>query len=247
MKRLFLTKTVKIVGFLLTLLILAITGIYASPLIGQHNAILLFVATTGVGIVTNNSPTFTPNFIYFVAATVPSGLRITPQGDSLTVDLDGPGLTAFASIRQFSSGPANSYMIPIADGKMPAQGIDIVFTNSAAQTPSVYGISQGKGANHFMSIRQTILANSGTYIDKFSFLSLPSLGATDYISVVWKDGLSENFGRDELAGMLPLTQNSASNYSIDNMAQQIQSVTVYAAAQQIAYILRVRPSLKPAI
>lgn len=247
MKRLKFTRSVKIL-FAVCLLLLNAILIFAIPEKPDlHTGILLFVATTGVGVVTNYSPTFTPQYIYFVAATAPTGLRVTPQGDSLTVDLDAAGLAAFATIRLFSTGPANSYMIPISDGKMPAQGLDIIFTNSAAQTPSVYGISQGKGANHYMSIKQTILPNSGTYIDKFSFLSLPSLGATDYVSITWKDGLTENFNRDELAAMLPLTQNGASNYSLDNIAQQIQSVTVYCAAQQTAYLLRVRPSLKPAV
>jgi len=239
-------KSAKIILGLVLLFATAILSTVLSAHTGNViHGVLLFTATTGAGVQTLNSPNFTPKFIYFIAATTPTGLRVTPQGDSLTIDLDATGLTAFQNIRLIGGVVTNSYMIPIADGKMPQQGCDIVFTNSAAQTPNVYGISNGKGANHFMSIRQQVLANSGTTFDKFAFISFPSMGVTDYVNIIWNDGLQETFNRDELAAMLPLTQGLAANYGIDNMRQQIQSVTLYGAAQT-AYILRVRPSLKPA-
>jgi hypothetical protein len=239
-------KTLKILlGLVMLLATVLLTGYAHAEGANVVYSVLLFTATTGAGAVTLNSPNFCPAFIYFVATTAPQGLRITPQGDSMSIDLDATGLAAFANIRLIGGAVTNSYTIPIADGKLPAQGIDIVFTNGASITPNVYGMSMGKGANLYMSIRQQVLANSGTTFDKFAFISFPSLGATDYVNIIWNDGLQETFNRDELAGMVPMTQGIAANYSIDNMKQQIQSVTLYGAAQT-AYILRVRPSLKPA-
>jgi len=214
---------------------------------GISYSVLLFTATTGAGIVTTYTPTYTPAFLYFVAATAPQGLRVTPAGDFPIMDLDGAGCTQFSKARMYGA-PANSFLLNLADGHLISQPCEIVFTNSAAQTPNIYAISQNNGSNYYVSIRQQILANSGADINKFSFLGLPSLAATDAVTITYADGLTLKYSRDELAGILGLTQNdltSGSGYSIDNFNQSIQKVNVICGTAQTAYILRVRPSALP--
>jgi len=242
-------KTLKIIFglILMVVTVLIYTGVSAHVTGTPFMGVLLFTATTGVGIVTQYTPTYCPQFIYFVAATTPTGLRITPAGDSPIVDLDAAGLTQLSKLRLFGA-PTNSYLIPIADGHMLGQNIEIIFTNSAAQTPNIYAISQCNGSNYYVSIRQQILANSGADINKFAFLGLPSLAAGDSVTITYKDGLTLRYSRDELAGMLGLTQNdltSGSGYSIDNFDQNISKVNVITASTITAYILRVRTAANP--
>src|SRR4030042_3942145 len=100
--------------------------------------------TTGVGVQTVIKLNYLPQYIYYLAATQLTGLIVTVSGDGVICNLDATGLSAISGIRRYGA-VATSYMIPLADGFIPNKVVEMVFTNSAAQTPDIFGFSNNKG------------------------------------------------------------------------------------------------------
>jgi hypothetical protein len=92
---------------------------------------------TGAAVETTINLNYVPQYIYYVAATQLSSIRVTVEGDGTILDLDTTGLTAVGSITRFGT-VANAYLIPLADGLVKNKVTQLTFTNSAAQTPDVF-------------------------------------------------------------------------------------------------------------
>lgn len=205
-------------------------------------AVLLGTLTTGAAVVTTFNTTYLPKFVFYSAATQLSGLKITVQGDGVVFDSDASGLSSAGVLRQFGQ-VSNGYIITLSNGFIQGKNVIWEFTNSAAQTPSVYVSSDETPANgramYLQLLRQAVLANSGQNFTDFATIALPSLGATDVVNVLYNDGTQQQFNRVELQAYLPFTQNvNASLYTIDNFAGRIRTVNILAAAAQTAYIQR---------
>lgn len=184
--------------------------------------------------------TYMPEYIAFVAATVPTQLRVTALGDGVICDLDANGINALNGADEVSR-LANAFVIRLADGMIKGRNVEITITNAVASVLTVYGYSERKGIDYLQSIRQTILASSGVEFRDFGLLGLPALGAADTVDILYADGHNQRFMDVELN--LLRQQNSWNNTFevIDNWDGRITSVNVIAATQQTAYLQRFAP------
>lgn len=206
--------------------------------------------TTGDTIVTTFTLTYVPQSIRIVAATALKGLVVTVEGDGTPINLDAAGMAAMANIRKIDA-QTNEYTWVIADGILLKKNTTISITNSAAQTPDVYVMSEDTGFAYLQQAPVTALLATGIQLDKFAFASFPSAAAADIFSINWKSGVAQNMAREDLATRLGYTQklkNTGSDYSIDNLKQTVKSVLFTPAATQTIYLAKWAPSkgvLKP--
>lgn len=211
-------------------------------------AVLLGTLTTGVGVVTTFNSTYLPKNFFYVAATQLTGVKITVQGEGVIFDTDAAGLNHCGVNRVFGQ-VTNGFIFTIANGIVKGKNIIWEFTNSAAQTPAIYVNSDetpGEGtAMYLQLLRQAVLANSGQDFTDFATLSLPSLGATDVVNVLYQDGTQQQLNRIDIQAALSRFQNVVNTpvYTIDNFDGRIKRVNVLAGAAQTAYIQRWAPSL----
>jgi hypothetical protein len=204
------------------------------------------VLTTGVGVVSTFNINYVPEYLYFVAATQLTGLKVTALGDGVICDLDAVGLSAIGVLRR-QGATANSYLIPLANGLIKNKNCEIVVTNSAAQTPTLYGVGTEWGDTYIQSIRQVAFANSGAQFEKFAFLAIPAIGATDTLNINYRSGFTTKMEDVELDAMMSMTQNGIVK-GIDNFAGEIKSVQLTPAADRSVYMLRYSgASLKQAV
>jgi len=228
--------------------VLSIIGLSLDPIASGSYAVLLGVLTTGAAVVTTFNTTYVPKFVSYVAATQLTGLKITVQGDGVIFDSDANGLDSAGVIRQFGQ-LSNQFQITLSNGLISGKNVIWEFTNSAAQTPSIYVSSDETPAPgramYLQLLRQAVLANSGQNFTDFATLAFPSLAATDVVNVLYNDGTQQQFNRAELLAYLQFTQNVVtSRYTIDNFAGRIKTVNILAGAAQTAYVQRWVPAVK---
>jgi len=188
--------------------------------------------TTGDTVETTIRLNFLPQWINYVAATALKGLRVIVQGDGVICDLDENGIKGVSGIRRYGA-VANSYMIPLSDGLIPGKVVDLVFTNSAAQTPDIYGFSTSTGSHYVVSQRQTVLAASGITINNFAHLAIIANATTDRITIGFKDGTLQEFVSEELKNWYTLYSNETDSYCIDNIEGNIDYVRIIPAADRV--------------
>ena len=201
--------------------------------------------TAAASTTTTAQVTFCPQFLYFVASSVPTALKVTPLGESPICDLDGNGISAFGTLR-LQGRVTNSYLIPLADGVIKNKTTEIVFSNAVAGTVDVFGVSVENGTCFIQSIRQTVLASSGIDLRDFHALAIPSVAAGDIINVTFRDGTVQKMEREEVAALLQLTQNVVGGYVFDNLDARISNVNYIPASTQVVYIMRTIPAGAPA-
>jgi len=228
--------------------VLSIIGLTLDPIASGSYAVLLGVLTTGAAVVTTFNTTYVPKFVSYVAATQLTGLKVTVQGDGVIFDSDANGLDSAGVIRQFGQ-LSNQFQITLSNGLISGKNVIWEFTNSAAQTPSVYVSSDETPAPgramYLQLLRQAVLANSGQNFTDFATLAFPSLGASDIVNVLYNDGTQQQFNRAELLAYLQFTQNVVtSRYTIDNFAGRIKTVNILAGSAQTAYVQRWVPAVK---
>jgi hypothetical protein len=229
-------------------LIVAAAAAFMFPSDGfATQAVLLGVLTTGVGVVTTFNTTYLPKLISYTAATQLTGLKITVQGEGVIFDSDANGLN-HAGVNRLQGQLTNSYTFRLTNGLITGKNIIWEFTNSAAQTPSIYvdnDETQADGDKMYLQfLRQAVLANSGQNFSDFATLSLPSLSATDYLNVFYRDGTQQTKNRQDVLAMLQYTQNVVNTpvYMLDNFGQVIKMVNVMVGVAQTAYVQRWVPS-----
>lgn len=221
--------------------------------LGDGNCVLatqLVTLTTGAGIVTPANLAFLPERIAFAAATQLTGVKVSVQGDGVVFDSDANGLTHVGLSRVLGQ-VTNNYVLTLANSLIPAKNVLFEFTNSAAQTPIVYYDSDSKPVLGipplFLQMAKVPILVGGNDFFDFATLSLPSLAATDSITILYVDGtIQANMNRVDLQYKLGYTQNVVNTpiYQIDNLNRTIKQVTVTAGAAQTAYVQRWTPSLK---
>lgn len=227
---------------------LTVLGFTIDPIAGGSYAVLLGTLTTGAAVVTTFNTTYVPKFVSYVAATQLTGLKITVQGDGVIFDSDANGLDSAGVIRQFGQ-LSNQYQITLSNGLISGKNVIWEFTNSAAQTPSVYVSSDETPAPgramYLQLLRQAVLANSGQNFTDFATLAFPSIAAADVVNILYNDGTQQQFNRAEILAYLQYTQNVVSSrYTIDNFAGRIKTVNILAGSAQTAYVQRWVPAVK---
>jgi len=211
---------------------------------GMVMAVGLGALTTGAAVVTTFNTTYLPKWFSYTAATQLTGVKITVQGDGVVFDSDANGLTSVGTNRQFGQ-TTNTYLFTIANGFISGKNVIWEFTNSAAQTPTVYVSSDETPGQplYLQYLRQAVLANSGQNFSDFATLGFPSLAATDVINILYNDGTQQQLNRVDLQYQLSYTQNILSPYLIDNFAGRVKTVNIIAASAQTAYVQRWVPAI----
>lgn len=208
---------------------------------GITTATLLGTLTTGAGVVSTFNTTYVPKTFVYTAATQLTGVKITVQGDGVIFDSDANGLN-HCGVSRVAGQVTNTYIFRLSNGFIPGKNVIWEFTNSAAQTPSVYVSSDEKPAAdpmYLQLLRQAILANSGQNFSDFATLSFPSIAATDVVNILYRDGVQQQLTRNDIQGNLSYVQNVVNTpvYTIDNYAQTIKLVNFIGGAQT-AYVQR---------
>ena len=211
----------------------------------------LVVLTTGVGVVTSINTPFLPERIAYAASTQLSAVKISVQGDGVIFDSDTNGLNHIGVSRVLGQ-VTNNYVLTLANGLIKGKNVLFEFTNSAAQTPTIYYDSDSTPTNvnndqalYLQMMKVPVLAGGNDFTD-FATLSLPSLAATDAVTILYNDGtVQANMNRVDLQYRLGYLQNVVNTpvYTIDNFDQRIKSVTVIAGSSQTGYMQRFAPSV----
>jgi len=185
--------------------------------------------------------TWLPQFLFFVATTVPTMFKVSVFGDGVIADLDGDGLDALNSIKHVGQ-VTNGYMINLADGIVKGKNVEISITNAVAGTVDVYGIVLEDGDIYVQSIRQQALASSGVEIRDFAYVAFPSAAVGDVWNITFEDDTTHKFDRAELNALLCLEENPVgTKYNIDNLDGTIRVIQFTPAATQTIYIVQFAP------
>lgn len=196
--------------------------------------------TTGAASVDTFTTQWLPAYLYYIAATQLTSIKVIVGGDGVLLDLDAAGLNAVSGIRRYGA-VANSYLIPLSDGFVPFKTVEIVTTNSAAQTPALYGFSLQKGSAYIATRRQTVLASSGHTFSDFAQLAVASMATTDECTVGYADGHVQKYESTELLGVYTLYSNETDSYCFDNLDGMIKYVTLIPAADRVCYVTKFLP------
>ncbi len=184
---------------------------------------------------------YLPQYIYFIASTVPTAFKVNVAGDGVISDLDGDGLDAFG-VQLIIGRETNAYTMALADGLIANKVVAITITNAVAGTVDVYGFSREEGDVYVQTLRQQVLANSGANFDDFSYMSFPNAAAGDRFVITFEDGTVQDFNRLELTCMSQFSQNIVTGaFDLNNLAGDISLVNFIPAATQTVYLQRYIP------
>ena len=200
--------------------------------------------TTGAAVVDTFKLNYVPQYLYYIAATQLTALKVTVAGDGVIVDLDAAGLNAVSGIGRFGA-VANSYLIPLATALLPGKVCEVQTTNSAAQTPVLYGFSlqnsmreAGVPIVYVRTVKQTALAGSSVMFDRFAQVAFSSPTTADIFNVGYVDGHIEQFESTELLAVVTLEQNEVDSYVIVNLEQMIDWVKLIPSTDRTCYITK---------
>ena len=197
--------------------------------------------TTGVGIETRFQLPYCPAAIHYNAGTQLQKLEVNVQGDGTVCNLDADGLSAIA-LQNRVTGDQGNTIIPLADG-LVNKNTEIVFTNSAAQTPDVFQYSRKKGSFYIQSGIDTIFAGSGKTIVDFAVLMLPNFVDADRLDITYRDGFTQEMFPADLRLMNSFENQILAtkfDFYINNVQQIIKSVNFIPNAQQSVYFYKFR-------
>lgn len=221
---------------------------------GQSLATALVTLTTGAGVVTSVNLSFLPERLAYAAATQLSGVKVTVQGDGVVFDSDANGLT-HSGVSRVLGQVTNNFILTLSNSLIKNKNVLFEFTNSAAQTPVVYYDSDSTSTGAagdiplFLQMMKVPLLVGGNDFSDFYALHLPSLAATDTLTITYRDGtVQSGVTRADIQYKLGYLQNVVNTpvYSIDNAAQNIKAVTVIAGSSQTGYLQRWAPSVSRA-
>jgi hypothetical protein len=194
--------------------------------------------TTGAAVVTTINLNYLPQYINFTAATGLTGIKVTVHGEGVLMDLDTDGIAALSGIRRFGN-VTNSYLMALADGFIANKNVELQFTNSAAQTPDIFGFSLQKGSAYVKSVRIKAFANSQVTFENFGVLGFQSTlsDTLDILNIRFVDGHIQQITGTELKTLCTLFMNETDGFLIDNVEGEIDEVTLTAGADRLAYVL----------
>ena len=196
--------------------------------------------TTGSGVVTVITLNYLPAYLYYITTTQLEGIKVNVAGDGVILDLDANGLNAVSGIRRYGA-VANSYLIPLADGFVPNKVVEITIINGEAATQDIFGFSLQRASTYIVSLRQTVLAASGSIFVDFAHLGILSMAATDQLTIGYVDDLVQDFTDVELLGMYTLYSNEVDSHCIDNVEGMIDYVKLIPAANRVVVVTKYVP------
>ena len=185
--------------------------------------------TTGANVTTEVELSYVPEFIYYTAATQLVNVTIKVLGVGVVTQLDANGLNTVGRFNQVGQ-IADGTIIRLGDGLHRNKKCTMIFENSGAQTPTVYGASTGTGSLFVESIAQSLNQNTPAYLSRLLMAAFPSASGSDNLTVEYSDGTVEQLDFIELSYLTSLqqsVQNSANDYQINNSTQAYRKVTFY--------------------
>lgn len=202
--------------------------------------------TTGAGVDTTIELTWVPQFIFYVAATQLQAFRATVLGDGVIANLDANGLDSLGNVGVMQRVTNGTY-IYLADGIMKNRNITLTFTNSAAQTPTVYGAGIENGRVYIQNIQARALQSSGVTLTKFLAAGFPNAAAADEFNITYRrdktrKNLTQKWNRIDIQAQLGMEQfvrNGSADYTVRNMDQRLKEINFIPAASQQIYVMRV--------
>lgn len=217
-------------------------------------ATALVTLTTGAGVVTSVNLSFLPERLAYASATQLQGVKVTVQGDGVVFDSDANGLT-HAGVSRVIGQVTNNYVLTLSNSLIKNKNVLFEFTNGAAATPTVYYDSDSTSTGStgdlalFLQMMKVPILVGGNDFSDFYALHLPSLAATDTLTITYRDGtVQSGVTRADLQYKLGYLQSVVNTpiYTIDNAAQSIKAVTVVAGSAQTGYLQRWAPSVSRA-
>jgi len=228
----------EITKFLLTALGVLILILIASITPSDTGVIQAVILGTFAASATNSIQlTYLPQYLGFTIATVPTSLIVDPLGDGTSVKLDGAGITAFSSWRQFGT-IANAYVFQVADGRIGGKNVIITIANAQAAVLTLHGWSYKRGSAYVTYQQQLALANSGLDVTDFAGLAIVSPTANDIYNVSMVDGTTDSWTNLDLSYQQLYLGNVTSNFVIDNTESKIKLVNIIPDTARDIYIAK---------
>jgi len=196
--------------------------------------------TTGAAVETVIKLNYCPAYIYYIAGTQVTSIRITVEGDGTIFDSDADGITGISGISRIGPGVTDSYYIPIADGFISNKVTEITITNSATQTPDIFGHSLQPGSVYYQFQRYTVLADSQYLVEDFAWLGIKSPTTSDIYQVEFGNGHMQRFESTEFKALLTLFQNDSDSFGLNNVESAIRVVNIQPSTTRTIYIMSYR-------
>lgn len=190
--------------------------------------------TTGADVQTIINLNYCPQYLYYIAATQLTGLLADVSGDGVVCNLDADGLNELGVMKRLG-GVANSYVITLADGLVPNKVTTLTFTNSAAQTPIIYGFNGAPGSHYFVSQKNLVLANSSLDFANFMRMGIVSPTVNDIITITYRNGIVQKLTAAELLAIISFQENQNSYYTLDNFSGDIVNVNYIPDTNRTIY------------
>jgi len=181
--------------------------------------------------------TYVPQYIYFNAATVPTSFVFAVDGDGVTANLDGTGLGIMKNLRLIGT-TSNGYLIQLTDGLIRNKNCHLTIANAVASALDIYGFSLvNNGRQYFNMVQNKALANSGQTYNKFAIMGIPAMGASDFLTATYRDGLTQQLTSVELPVIDTQVQANPVTV-IDNVQMQVEQVNYVPTADRSVYVMR---------
>lgn len=187
---------------------------------------------------------YLPEFITFVATSIPTLLRIEVLGDGTVMNLDAAGVETLNNLTTKGT-QANRYTFQVANGLIKDKNVEITMTNAVAGTVSMYGFSpDGEGDAYLVYQKNTVLADSGFDVQDFSVVGLDSPTANDIFIMEYEDGTQDKLSIEEIDAYQTYKQNydpSSAGLVIFNFQQQLRKVNITPSTDRIIYFADIQP------
>jgi hypothetical protein len=207
----------------------------------------MILGPVATGATTTFNLSYIPQYIDITNIATVTRLRVTSLGSGVVLDLDAAGLAALRNTR-FQSLVATTVLnrFFLANGIVKGVNCVVEVTNGVTATVCLASSQSdsGKATLYFQGVPQKVFANTGVTFRKFGILALPSMVAGDYVQIEFNDGLNVKWDVTELRGWMAQYQaldGNVNDLKIDNLDSIISSVTVYCAADQLAYVQKYLP------
>ncbi len=199
----------------------------------------IYTAAGGVGVAFSFNMTYLPEVLkYNHGGNQLTSLRVETQEDGVLHDWTAAGLNAMTGYMKVGAQTANDIYLQIADGEMRPKNVTVSGVTSAVGAIDFFVASDNRGTVPFKSSNAAILALNPTKFTKFTALFIPTMAAGDYAEIVYDDGHSQRWEREDLAAWASNYQQ-VEGYIINNIQGYIKSATIRCAAATPCYILSV--------
>lgn len=184
---------------------------------------------------------FVPQFLELIAATSPSLIQVSVNGDGMPFNLDTNGLSSMTHIRAYQR-QTNSFMFQLADGLLNGKNGSVTVTTGVSAVVLRVWSPNKKGSFYCTYNPAQGLTTQAYNLNSFAYASFPNAATTDTFQIAYNDGSLDNVTREELNVYLGYVQNdtiTTAKYPVDNLRPaRISQVTFTPTAAQTFYVMK---------